>query len=123
MEESPMKKHVTLVAAFQIGFSTIGIIGAIIMFFAFSFVQAIVGDVDVAGPVLRFLGSFIPGMTLLVSILGLIGGIGLLSFQKWSRVFVMVIAAVGCLAIPVGTIIGVYTLWVLLQDDTIKLFK
>jgi hypothetical protein len=121
--EEPMKKHVTLVAAFQIGFSTIGIIGAIIMFFAFAFVQSVVGDVDVAGPVIKFLGSFIPGMTLLVSILGLIGGIGLLSFQKWSRVFVMVIAAVGCLAIPIGTILGVYSLWVLLQDDTIKLFK
>jgi hypothetical protein len=35
----------------------------------------------------------------------------------------MVVAALGCLNIPIGTLKGVYTLWVLLQDETIKLFE
>jgi hypothetical protein len=33
------------------------------------------------------------------------------------------VAALGCLNIPIGTLKGVYFLWVLLQNDTIKLFE
>jgi hypothetical protein len=123
MEESSMKKHVTLVAALQIGFSTIGIIGAAVIYLVLSFAVNVVQDVEVAGPILKFMSGMLPAMILLVSLLGLLGGIGLLSFQKWARILVMVITAVGCLAFPVGTIVGVYSLWVLMQDDTVKLFK
>jgi len=123
MEDSTMKKHVTLVAAFQIGFSTLGLLGAAVLFFVFSFAGSFVEDVDVADTVLKFIGTFLPTMLLLTSLLGLVGGIGLLSFQRWARILVMVIAAVGCLFFPIGTVVGVYSLWVLMQDETIKLFK
>jgi len=122
MEDSLMKKHVTLVAAFQIGFSTIGIIVATILFFVFSFAGSFVDDVDVASTVMRFIGTFLPAMMMLTALIGLIGGIGLLGFYKWARIVVMVVSAIGCFAFPIGTIIGVYSLWVLIQDDTAKLF-
>ncbi len=118
-----MKKHVTLVAALQIGFSTMGILGAMVVFFVFSFAGSFVSDVDVASEVMNFLGTFLPSMLLLLSLAGLIGGIGLLRFQRWARVLVMVMAAIGCFAFPIGTIIGVYSLWVLMQDETAKLFQ
>jgi hypothetical protein len=123
MEDSNMKKHVSLVAALQIGFSTMGILAAIVVFFVFSFAGSFVSDVDVANVVIRFIGSFVPASIFLWSLLGLLGGIGLLSYQKWARVLVMIIAAVGCIAFPVGTIVGVYSLWTLMQDDTVILFK
>jgi hypothetical protein len=123
MEEANMKKQVTLVAALQIGFSTMGIIGSIVLFFIFSFAGSFVTDVDIANVVMKFIGTFLPTMILLASLLGLIGGIGLLSFQRWARLLVLVMAAIGCFIFPVGTIIGVYSLWVLMQDDTIKLFN
>jgi hypothetical protein len=123
MQESDMKKHVTLVAALQIGFSTMGILAAMVVFFVFSFAGSFVNDVDVALTILRFLGAFVPTIIILVSLLGLIGGIGLLSYQKWARVIVLVVAALGCLNFPLGTLKGVYSLWVLMQDETIVLFK
>jgi hypothetical protein len=123
MEESDMKKHVTLVAALQIGFSAMGMLAAIVIFFVFSFAGSFVPDVNVATVVLKFLGTFLPAIIFLWSLLGLLGGIGLLSCQKWARVLVMVIAAIGCIAFPVGTIVGIYSLWVLMQDDTVKVFK
>lgn len=122
MEESTMKKHVTLVAALQIGFSTMGILGAAVIFFVFSFAGSFVADVDVASTVMRFIGTFLPSVLLMGSLLGLIGGIGLLGFQRWARVLVMIMAAIGCFVFPVGTAIGVYSLWVLVQDETGKLF-
>jgi len=123
MEESNMKKHVTLVAALQIGFSTMGILSAMVVFFVFSFAGSFVSDVDVANEVMRFLGSFLPAIIFLVSLLGLVGGIGLLRFQPWSRILVLIMAAIGCFAFPVGTVIGIYSLWVLMQDETMKLFR
>jgi hypothetical protein len=123
MEDSSMKKHVTLVAALQIGFSTMGIIAGIILFFVFSFAQSVIQDVEIAGPLIKFIGTVLPGMMLITSLLGLIGGIGLLTFQKWSRILVMVIAALICFVFPIGTVIGIYSLWVMMQDETIKMFR
>ena len=122
MEELTMKKHVTLVAALQIGFSTMGIIIATVVFFVFSFAGSFVSDVDVADVVLKFIGTFIPAVIFLGSLLGLIGGIGLLSSQRWARILVLITSAIVCFVFPVGTIIGVYSLWVLLQDETARLF-
>ena len=123
MEESLMKKHVTLVAAFQIGFSAMGLIAATVIFLVFAFAGTFVDDIDVAGNVIKFIGTVLPGFIMLGSVLGLIGGIGLLSFQKWARILVMIISAIGCFIFPIGTIIGIYSLWVLMQDDTTVLFR
>jgi hypothetical protein len=123
MEESMMKKHVTLVAALEIGFSTIGLIGAIVVFFVFNFAGSFVENDETATMVLNCLGTALPLAMGCVSVVGLIGGIGLLSYQEWARILVLVIAAVGCLNVPFGTLKGVYSIWVLMQDESIKLFK
>jgi hypothetical protein len=123
MDESTMKKHVTLVAALQIGFSSLSLLGSVILFFVFAFAGSFVEDVDVANTVLAFVGTILPAILMCVALAGLIGGIGLLSYQKWARVLVMVVAALGCLSFPLGTLKGVYSIWVLMQDETVKLFS
>jgi uncharacterized membrane protein len=123
MEDSKMKKHVTLVAAIQIGFSVLGLIGAMILFFALSFARSQVGEDEVARNVLKILIICLPLVIGVMSVFGLIGGIGLFSYKPWARLMVIVVAALGCLNIPFGTAKGIYALWVLLQTDTIKLFS
>lgn len=123
MEESKMKKHVTAVGAIQIAFSVLGLIGAFVVFFALNFARGFVDHDEIATMVLRFIGSILPLIIGLASALGLVGGIALLSYQPWARILVIVIAALGCLNIPIGTLVGVYSIWVLMQDETVKLFK
>ena len=118
-----MKKHVTVVGALQIGFGILGLIGAVVVFFALNFARGFVENDDVGLMVLRFLSISLPLLIGVMSTLGLVGGIGLLSYMSWARYVVIVVAALGCLNIPIGTLLGVYTLWVLLQDDTVKLFE
>jgi hypothetical protein len=122
-ETNRMKKHVTVVGAIHIGFGIIGLIGAIGAFFALNFAKGVVGNEEIPSMVLGFLSISVPLLIGFLSTLGLIGGIGLLSFQSWARYLVIVVAALGCLNIPIGTLKGVYSLWVLLQEDTIKLFN
>lgn len=123
MEDSKMKKHVTVVGAIQIGFGVLGLIAAVAAFFALNFARTQVGDDEVAGGVLRLLSISVPLLIGFLSTLGLVGGIGLFTYQPWARYLVIVVSALGCLNIPIGTLKGVYALWVLLQDDTIKLFE
>ena len=123
MEDSKMKKHVTVVGAIQIGFGILSLIGAVVIFFALTFAKGFAGDDEVGQTVLRFLSVSLPLLIGFLATLGLVGGIGLLAYKPWARYLVIVVAALGCLFIPIGTLSGVYALWVLLQDDTIKLFE
>jgi hypothetical protein len=123
LQESKMKKHVTVVGAIHIGFGVLGLVLALGLFFVFNFAKGMVGDDEVPTMVLSFLSISIPLLVGFMSTLGLIGGIGLLAYKPWARFLVIVVAALGCLNIPIGTLKGVYSLWVLLQDDTIKLFE
>jgi hypothetical protein len=123
MEDSKMKKHVTVVGAIHIGFGLLGLIGAVAVFFALNFARGFVEGEEIPNMVLKFLSMSLPLLIGFMSTLGLVGGIGLLSFLPWARYLVIVVAALGCLNIPIGTLKGVYSLWVLLQDDTVKLFE
>jgi hypothetical protein len=123
MEDIKMKKHVTVVGAIHIGFGVLGLIGAIAVFFALNFARGFVQGEEVPNMVLKFLAVSLPLLVGFMSTLGLIGGIGLLNYLPWARYLVIVVAALGCLNIPIGTLKGVYSLWVLLQDSTIKLFE
>jgi len=123
MEDSKMKKHVTVVAAIHIGFGLLGLIAALVVFFALNFARSqVIGD-ETGEMVLRFLSLSLPLLIGFLSTLGLIGGIGLFSYAPWARYLVIVVAALGCLNIPIGTLKGVYSLWVLMQDETVKLFR
>jgi hypothetical protein len=123
MEESPMKKHISFVAALHIAFSIIGIFGGIALFFILRFAGSFVEDVEVANTVLQMVGIILPTSIISVSTVGLIAGIGLLSYRKWARILVLIVSALECLNIPIGTLAGVYSIWVLMQDDSIKLFS
>jgi len=118
-----MKKHVTVVGAIHIGIGILSLIGAVAIFFALRFALSMAGGDDAGQIVLRFLSVSLPILIIFMATLALVGGIGLLSYKPWARYLVVVVAALGCLFIPIGTLSGVYALWVLLQDDTVKLFE
>jgi hypothetical protein len=123
MKESEMKKHVTAVGAIHLGFGIIGIVGAIIAFWALNFAKGFIVEDEIPYKVMSFIAISVPALIFLLSTLGLVGGIGLLMLHSWARYVGIITAALGCLNIPIGTLVGVYSLWVLFQDDTIKLFE
>jgi hypothetical protein len=58
-----------------------------------------------------------------VGLPGLIGGIGLLQYQSWARITIIVISALDLIHIPIGTALGIYGFWVLLNPETEAMFR
>ena len=121
MEENKMEKHLTIVAALQVGFSLLGIMAAVIVYTVLQSVMQIADEPE-AARVLSIVARWVSLFLLLVSIPGLIGGIGLFMKKSWARILVLIISVLDLLNIPIGTAVAVYTIWVLVQDDTVKLF-
>ncbi len=120
--ENKMEKHLTIVAALQVGFSLLGIMAAIIVYTVLHSVMQIADDPE-AARVLPIVARWVPLFLLLISVPGLIGGIGLFMKKSWARILVLIISVFGLLNIPIGTAVAVYTIWVLVQDETVILFK
>ncbi len=118
-----MKKHVTVVAALHIGFGILGLIAAVVVYFALNFAKGFVQGDEVPEMVLGFISASLPLLIGFMSTIGLVGGIGLLSMQSWARYLVIVVSVIGLINIPIGTLKGVYSLWVLFQNETIRLFE
>jgi hypothetical protein len=120
--ENKMQKHLTVVAALQVGFSILGIIAA---FLLYTILMNVVGFIDdeEGVHVLSLVAKYGSIFLLIFSIPGLIGGIGLFLKQTWARYLVLIISVFDLLNIPVGTAIAIYSIWVLVQDDTVKLFN
>lgn len=123
MEDSKMKNHVTVVGAIHIGFGIIGLFVALGVFFLINFAKGMVGDDEVAKTVLGFISLSLPLLIGFLATIKLVGGIGLLSFQPWARYLIIVVAILAIPNIPIGTLRGVYSIWVLFQEETKKLFE
>ena len=118
-----MKRHVTVVGILRIVLSSLGLLGAILIYFLMNFAKGFVGNEEIAVTVLTFIGTAVPIFIGSISLLGIAGGIGVLAYKNWARIIVLIVSVIGCLNIPVGTLAGVYSIWVLMQTETIRLFN
>jgi hypothetical protein len=122
MENRNMKQHVSFVGAIHLGFGALGLLGALAVFIVFNFAQGFVESDPVAEDVLSFLGGSLSLMIMFFACLGIVGGIGLFSFRPWARILIMIVSAINCLNFPIGTAKGVYSIWVLMQKETVEMF-
>ena len=96
--------------------SAVGLLAACIAFVAIAPWGLLTGD-PTATALLFGLGGAVAVVLLALSAPGLIGGLALLTRRTWARVYAMVLAALLLFWFPLGTILGTYTLYVLLQPD------
>lgn len=58
-----------------------------------------------------------------LSILSFLGGIGLLMYKSWARYLIIILSFISLLFFPIGTIIGVYSIWILFKKEVIAQFN
>ncbi len=124
-----MQTHVKVLAVLYLVMSGIGLLFALLIFFAMGTAASIVGisaspdDAAIAIPFLGITGTAISLFLLLLSLPGLITGWGMLKLRPWARILGIVLAVISLINFPIGTAIGVYGLWVLLTKETERLFE
>jgi hypothetical protein len=116
-----MEKHVTAVAVIHIGLSILGILLGGFLFILLTSIGVFTQDHE-AQFVLWIVGTALGGFFVITSIPSIIGGIGLLKYKNWARILVLIVSAVDLINIPIGTAVGVYSIWTLVQPETAVLF-
>ncbi len=103
----------------------LGILGIMIGCFAIAILMSVglISDDRTAMGVLTLVGTFVTAMTLIFSAPGIVAGIGLLQYRSWARVLALILAFFNLLAVPHGTVFGVYTLVSLLNTEAAALFN
>ena len=115
-----MDKHITAVGAIFIGFGALGVFAALIILVAVVGGGLLSGD-EQAIAITSIVGLSIAGPFLLLEALKIVGGIALLRRQPWARILVLILSFLSLIMIPIGTAYGIYAIWVLMKDDTVRL--
>lgn len=116
-----METHVKLLGWFYIGLGILGLFFALLLF-TILFGAGLISGEGEAMAVTAIVGTVLGGCLSLVSIPGVICGIGLLQRKAWARVLVLVLGCINLVNFPLGTALGIYTLWVLINPDTEPIF-
>lgn len=119
--ERQMQTHVKVLGWLYIVLGILGILTAIVAFVLIAGGGLISGD-NTAITVTMIVGTIVGAIIFLISAPGVVAGIGLLYYQNWARILALILGIINMPGFPVGTALGAYSLWVLLQDETSRLF-
>lgn len=117
-----MERHINVVAALHIGLSILGIIIGILVFSVMHLTGGFVNDVE-AEKVLVIIANVIAVVFIVLSIPGIIAGIGLFKRKEWARILTLIISVIDLFNFPLGTAVGVYSIWALVQPEIVEHFR
>lgn len=128
LRRSRVREHVRLVGILWMAYSALNVIGGLILIVVAQTLFGHAFHISNGPPPevtawLRPLLTFVGWLILAKAAVGIIAGWGLLQRQDWARTVALVVGFVALLNVPIGTVLGVYTLWVLLpaqSDDEYK---
>jgi hypothetical protein len=121
-----MEKHVRLLAVLFVVYGALHVLAGLVGWILFRWMglyhTVVPGQMvgmfllanTVAGVLLVFVTSLAIGC--------IIGGIGLLHRRRWSRILVLILSFLNLIHFPLGTALGVYGIWVLMNDQADSLF-
>ena len=117
-----MSTHVKIIGWLHIVFGVLGLFTALAVFGGSMLGGLFSGSVK--GMIgMGVIGTFGAIFVAALAIPGLIAGYGLLKYYEWARILTIVIAVLELIRFPFGTILGIYSLWVLLSAEGSALFK
>jgi hypothetical protein len=121
-----MQQHVKILARLHIVLGGLGVLLALTVMLVFGGLAAFTGnlpDFGISSAAFSIIGAVAFCVVLVISLPGLIAGIGLLTFQPWARILTIVISAIELPGFPIHTALGIYGLWVLLSNEGTALFQ
>jgi hypothetical protein len=124
-----MQMHVKVLGILYLAVSSLFLGIAVLILLVLGGTAGIVGatadpqEAAIAIPILGLAGSTVAMFLGFFSLPGLVTGFGLLTFKPWARVLGIVLSALNLINVGIGTLLGAYGLWVLLNKDAEGLFE
>ena len=115
MRENTYKTHQKILGALLIAYGAINFTGGIVLLGALNIVQIFVHEIEVIQLVALF-SRLIGGILLALSLPAIVAGIGYIQEKEWSKTLGLGVGIVYLLLFPIGTIIGIYSIWLNAQD-------
>ena len=122
MEKRDFETHVTILGWFNVVASAVFICLGLCALLFFGGIGSASGDPK-ALRILSVVGCAGFSLFSVFAIPGLIGGYGLLKRRPWGRIGGIVTSILHLFNLPIGTIIGLYGLWVLSDNEAIEYFS
>ena len=117
-----MKDHIRIFALISIVFGILGLLAAAIVFVAVAGGGLISGD-PTPITITSIVAVAVSGIISIFAIPQIIAGWAILKFKSWGRILGIIIAILNLVNVPIGTAYGIYGLWVLMNEETEKIFK
>jgi hypothetical protein len=114
-------KHVTILAWINIALSAIIILFAVFALLFLSGMGVAAGDPKAAG-ILGMVGLFGATFLIVIALPGLVAGYGLIQQRRWGRILGIVVSVLNLFEFPIGTLVGLYGLRVLTDDEAVAYF-
>ena len=121
MSQRDLQQHVSILGwLYVVGHAIFLVIGAFV-FLLLVGLAPVTGDPEPMW-ILSLVGTSVGLLMAALGLPGLLAGYGLLTRKPWARVLAIVVGILGLINFPVGTAIGLYTLWVLTQPVATEYF-
>jgi hypothetical protein len=121
IDERQIGQHIMIVGWLHIVGSAIYLAIAAFVFALLTGIGVASGDTE-AVTVLTTVGTSVGAFLSILALPGIAAGIGLLMRKSWGRVLAIVVGILNLINFPIGTLIGLYTLWVLFQNTAADYF-
>ncbi len=119
--ERDLDQHITILGWLHIAGSLLFLCVGVFVFVFFAGLGVAAEDPE-AVRVLGVVGLSVGLFLVLLGLPGLVAGYGLLQRKPWARMLAIVLGVLNLANVPVGTIVGAYTLWILLDEDAVHHF-
>jgi hypothetical protein len=113
-----LEQHVPVLGWIYIISSAFFLVLGLFLFLLLSGIGLFAASGDPDAPfILAMIGIFVGGLMVVMGLPGILAGWGLLKRKNWARVLALIVGVINIFNVPIGTAIGVYTLYVLLQPE------
>ena len=129
LNEQQLQTHVPISGWLLIAHSLLGVIAGLFVFtlimsgsWFFNQLTPVVNDPEgtriftILTTINTLAAILIGGLVIGLSLPALVAGIGVLARKSWGRILGIIVAVFALISFPLGTLIGIYVIFVLMQD-------
>lgn len=124
MSTKQIEQHIPILGMLHlVGGAFFLVIGAFIFLLLTGIGAAVAIDDPMAPRVLTIVGFSVGTLLVIFGLPGIAAGYGLLRRRSWARGLAVAVGILNLFNVPIGTVIGIYTLVVLLQGEAAAYFE